>query len=66
MAYKLSIVEQIEILQKRKSVSNDELAKLLHVTPQNILRRKRLNSFSSSELELIAEHLGFSIEFIPS
>ena len=64
MPYKLTIVEQIDLWQKRKGVPTEEMASILGVTPQNYLRRKRQNSFSSSELEKIADYLGFSIEFI--
>ena len=63
MPYKLSIVEQIEIWQKRKGKTTEDMASLLGISPQNYLRRKRLNSFSSAEIEKIAEDLGFAIEF---
>ena len=63
MSTKLSIVEQIDVWQKRKKVSNQEMAVLLGITSQNYIRRKRLNSFTSAELEIIADHLGLSIEF---
>lgn len=64
MPYNLTIVEQIDLWQKRKGVPTEKLASLLGVTPQNYLRRKRQNSFTSSELEKIAEFLGFTIEFV--
>ena len=63
MPYKLSIIEQLELWQKRKGASTEDMAKVIGVTPQNYLRRKRLNSFTSAELEKIAEFLGFVIEF---
>ena len=63
MPYNLSIVEQIDLWQKRQGKTTDEMASLLGVSPQNYLRRKRLNSFSSAELEKIADFLGFTIEF---
>lgn len=64
MPYNLSIVEQIELWQKRKGKSTEDMASLLGVSPQNYLRRKRLNSFSSAEIEKIAKYLEFTIEFV--
>ena len=65
MSTKLTIVEQLDIWQKRMKVSNNEMASILGVTSQNYLRRKRLNSFTSAELELIVDRLGLVIEFAP-
>lgn len=65
MAINLTIVEQIKILQDRNNVSTKTMAEIIGVTPQNYSRRIRLNSFSSEELEKIADFFQYSIELIP-
>ena len=63
MQVKLTIPEQIMILQKRKGMTSEDMAAILGVTAQNYLRRLRLNSFSSAELEKIAEVFECNIQF---
>lgn len=63
MQVKLTIPEQIMILQKRKNMSSDDMAAILGVAKQNYLRRLRLNNFTSAELEKIAEVFECSIQF---
>ena len=63
MDVKLTIPEQIIILQKRRGLSREEMASALGVSLQGYSRRLRGNSFSSDELEKIAEILNCTIEF---
>ena len=58
MDLNLTIIEQIKIWQNRKGATTEELAAVIGVSSQNYSRRQRLNSFSSEELEKIAEYLG--------
>lgn len=63
MDVKLTIPEQIIILQKRRGISREEMASALGISLQGYSRRLRGNSFSSAELEKIADILGCTIEF---
>ena len=63
MSYNLSIVEQIEYWQNKNGVTTEALAALLNVSYQSFMRRKRLNSFTSAELEKIAEYFNLTIDF---
>ena len=63
MDVKLTISEQIIILQKRRGLSREDMAAALGISLQGYSRRLRGNSFSSAELERVAEVLECTIEF---
>ena len=65
MTIDLTIVEQIKILQKRNNITSEKMAEVIGVTSQNYLRRLRLNSFTSEEIEKIAVFFNCSVELLP-
>lgn len=62
MKMQLNIPEQLIILQRRNDKTTEELAAVIGVTSQNYNRRLRLNSFTSQELEKLAEYLKCTVE----
>ena len=62
----MSISEQIKVLCVRSNISMAELARRIGLSPQSFSARMKRDSFTISELEVIADAVGasFSRKFI--
>ena len=62
----MSISEEIKVLCVRSSISMAELARRIGLSPQSFSARMKRESFTISELEVIADAVGasFSRKFI--
>ena len=54
----MTVSEQIKVLCVRNKISAAELARRLKTTPQNLSLKLKRGTFSSDELEKIAEVVG--------
>ena len=66
MENRMSISEEIKVLCVRSSISMAELARRIGLSPQSFSARMKRESFTISELEVIADAVGasFSRKFI--
>lgn len=66
MENRMSISEQIKVLCVRSNISMAELARRIGLSPQSFSARMKRESFTISELEVIADAVGasFSRKFI--
>lgn len=66
MKNQMSISEQIKVLCVRSSISMAELARRIGLSPQSFSARMKRESFTISELEVIADAVGasFSRKFV--
>ena len=66
MENRMSISEQIKVLCVRSNISMAELARRIGLSPQSSSARMKRESFTISELEVIADAVGasFSRKFI--
>ena len=66
MKNQMSISEQIKVLCVRSNISMAELARRIGLSPQSFSARMKRESFTISELEVIADAVGasFSRKFV--
>lgn len=66
MENRMSISEQIKVLCVRSNISMAELARRIGLSPQSFSARMKRESFTISDLEVIADAVGasFSRKFI--
>lgn len=66
MKSQMSISEQIKVLCVRSTISMAELARRIGLSPQSFSARMKRESFTISELEVIADAVGasFSRKFV--
>ena len=60
----MNISEQIKVLCVRSNISIAELARRLGISPQSLSGKMKRQSFSVSDLEMIAEAVGAKFERI--
>lgn len=58
----MTISEQIKVLCARTNISNAELARRIGVSPQSFSAKLKRESFTVSDLELIADAVGATFE----
>lgn len=58
----MTVSEQIKVLCVRSDISVAELARRIGTTPQNLNARMKRESFTISDLEIIAEAVGCKFE----
>ena len=66
MKNQMSISEQIKVLCVRSNISMAEIARRIGLSPQSFSARMKRESFTISELEVIADAVGasFSRKFV--
>lgn len=56
-----TVIEQIEILQKRNNLRADEVAKAINMPYSTFRRKMSTGSFTLPELEALADYFGYEI-----